>query len=67
MTFASSATADPSRVSHVLVDPDAITHNVEVLRRIAAPAGLWAVVKADGYGHGSVTAAVAALAGGADG
>ncbi|MGD9792733.1 MAG: alanine racemase [Acidimicrobiia bacterium] len=67
MTFAPSAVADPSRVSYALIDPDAITHNVEVLRRAAAPAGLWAVVKADGYGHGSVTAARAALAGGADG
>lgn len=67
MTFAPSATADPSRVSYAQIDPDAITHNVEVLRRIAAPAGLWAVVKADGYGHGAVTAARAALVGGADG
>ncbi|MBA3287131.1 MAG: alanine racemase, partial [Acidimicrobiia bacterium] len=32
------------------IDLDAITHNVTVLREIAAPAAVWAVVKADGYG-----------------
>ncbi len=47
------------------VDLAAITHNVESLRRCAGDAGLMAVVKADGYGHGMVPAARAALAGGA--
>ena len=50
------------RPSFVEVDPTAISRNVEVLRRLVAPAGLWAVVKADGYGHGAVTAARAELA-----
>jgi alanine racemase len=46
----------------------AIERNVARLRRELAPAtGLCAVVKADGYGHGAVPAARAALAGGARG
>ena len=48
------------------VDLGTITGNVEVLReRIPGPQ-LMAVVKADGYGHGSTQAARAAVAGGAD-
>jgi alanine racemase len=44
----------------------AIERNVARLRReLAGGAGLCAVVKADGYGHGAVPAARAALAGGA--
>jgi len=46
---------------------DAITHNVSLFRRQAAAAcRMMAVVKADGYGHGAVQAAIAAKAGGAD-
>jgi alanine racemase len=48
------------------VDLDAIAANVEVLRAHAPRAALLAVVKADGYGHGLVPAARAALSGGAD-
>ena len=48
------------------VDLDAIEHNVQVLRRHVAPAQLCAVVKADGYGHGAVPTARAALHAGAD-
>ncbi|HWJ60676.1 MAG TPA: alanine racemase [Acidimicrobiales bacterium] len=48
------------------VDLGAISANVAVLRERAAPAALCAVVKADGYGHGAVPVARAALAGGAD-
>lgn len=47
-----------------VIDADAITHNVRRLRAMTK-SGLIAVVKADGYGHGAVTAARAALAGGA--
>ncbi|CCG05076.1 alanine racemase [Blastococcus saxobsidens] len=51
--------------AEVVVDLDAIAANTAVLRgRVARP--LMAVVKADGYGHGLVPAARAALAGGAD-
>jgi alanine racemase len=47
------------------VDLDAITANVAALAATVAPARVCAVVKADGYGHGAVPAARAALAGGA--
>jgi alanine racemase len=49
------------------IDTSAIAHNVELIRRRVAPAMVWAVVKADGYGHGSVAVARAALAAGAEG
>jgi alanine racemase len=47
------------------VDLAAIERNCAELARIAAPARLCAVVKADGYGHGAAQAARAAQAGGA--
>ena len=47
------------------VRPAAIESNVRRLVERAGTAALCAVVKADGYGHGAVTAARAALAGGA--
>ena len=47
------------------IDLDAIRHNVGLLRHIASPAALCAVVKADGYGHGALDAAVASLEAGA--
>jgi alanine racemase len=47
------------------VSLDAIRANVIELRRLAAPADVCAVVKADGYGHGAVPVAQAALAAGA--
>lgn len=47
------------------IDASAIEHNVRVLRERAGTPEFLAVVKADGYGHGAVTAARAALAGGA--
>ena len=50
----------------VEVDTAAITANARSLqRRIGPSTSLMAVVKADGYGHGSVPVARAALAGGA--
>jgi alanine racemase len=53
------------RPSWVEIDLDAIAHNVRLLMDIAAPAQLCAVVKADGYGHGDVPVAEAALEAGA--
>ena len=47
------------------IDAGAVRRNAETLRRSAGDAELWAVVKADGYGHGAVDVARAALAGGA--
>lgn len=47
------------------VDLGAVGHNVGQLRRVAAPAQVCAVVKADGYGHGAAPVARAALDAGA--
>ena len=52
--------------SRALIDLDAYTHNLEVVRRFAGrKSRLIAVVKADAYGHGAVPIARAALAAGA--
>lgn len=61
---------DPSEAGsarvEAVVDLAAVRHNVEVLRRSAAPgAELMAVVKSDGYAHGAVPVASAALRAGA--
>src|SRR5580658_10454908 len=48
------------------VELGAITGNIAALRAHVAPAAMMAVVKADGYGHGAVPAALAAVRGGAD-
>lgn len=53
------------RVAAVDVDLDAISSNVAALKDLAPHSELCAVVKADGYGHGAVEVARAALAGGA--
>jgi len=44
-----------------------ISHNVAIVAQRTAPVQMWAVVKANGYGHGAVQVANAALAGGATG
>jgi alanine racemase len=49
----------------VTVDLGAVADNCRVLAAAAAPAELWAVVKADGYGHGAADVGAAALAAGA--
>lgn len=51
--------------SEVTIDLAALRSNVERLRAVAAPAELWAVVKADAYGHGAADVAPAALEAGA--
>jgi len=48
------------------IDLAAVRHNVRLLRELASPAQLCAVVKADGYGHGAVEVGRAALEAGAD-
>ena len=58
---------ESSRWAWAEIDLDAVAHNVGVLRAVVAPAGVWAVVKADGYGHGAIAVARAALAAGAGG
>jgi alanine racemase len=49
------------------IDLGAIVHNIRVLRERVAPAAVWAVVKADGYGHGALDVARAAISAGAEG
>lgn len=56
--------AEPFR--EAVVDLGAITRNVEHLRSSIGTPHTMAVVKANGYGHGAIESARAALAGGAD-
>jgi len=58
------ADRNPPRAD-VCVDLDAIRHNVRLLAAAAPDAEVMAVVKADGYGHGAVPVARAALSAGA--
>jgi alanine racemase len=51
--------------SSFTIDLGAIRRNAETLLRAAGGAELWAVVKAEGYGHGAVDVSRAALEGGA--
>jgi alanine racemase len=51
--------------SDLIVDLGAIRRNARTLLRALEGAELWAVVKADGYGHGAVDVAGAALGAGA--
>jgi alanine racemase len=52
--------------AEIVVDLDAIRHNVATLKERAAGAQMMTVVKADGYGHGMVPVARAAREAGAD-
>jgi len=47
------------------VDLDAVVHNLQVITRLASPARVMAVVKADAYGHGAVALARALESAGA--
>ena len=49
------------------IDLDALDNNLRVLRQRAAPAAVWACVKADGYGHGACAVAAQSLRSGAVG
>ncbi len=51
--------------SEITIDLAALRANVARMREAAAPAELWAVVKADAYGHGMLDAARASLEAGA--
>ncbi len=51
--------------SEITVDLGAIRRNARTLLAVLAGAELWAVVKADGYGHGAVDVGAAALGAGA--
>ena len=54
-----------SHRSEITIDLAALRANVTRMREAAAPAELWAVVKADAYGHGMLDAARASLEAGA--
>ena len=56
---------DPALRATARIDLDAVEGNVRALRACAGDAAVMAVVKADGYGHGILPSAGAALAGGA--
>ena len=51
--------------SEITIDLGALRRNVRTLLRALDGARLWAVVKADGYGHGAIDVAGAALGAGA--
>ncbi|WP_442973074.1 alanine racemase [Rhodococcus sp. NBC_00297] len=51
--------------AEALIDLDAVAHNIRILIEHAGDAAVMAVVKADGYNHGGVEVARAALAAGA--
>jgi alanine racemase len=51
--------------SEITIDLGAVRRNVRTLLRVLGETELWAVVKADGYGHGAVDCAEVALAEGA--
>ena len=57
--------SDAAPLRRARIDAGAIADNVRALRAAAGTPEFLAVVKADGYGHGAVTAARAALEGGA--
>jgi alanine racemase len=59
------ATVRPVERATARVDVGAVERNCALLKRRLGDTALCAVVKADGYGHGSVPCANAALAGGA--
>jgi alanine racemase len=51
--------------SEITIDLGALRRNVQRLRSVLGETELWAVVKADGYGHGAADVAAAALDAGA--
>ncbi len=51
--------------SEIAIDLGALRRNVVRLRSVLGPSELWAVVKADGYGHGAADVARAAVDAGA--
>jgi alanine racemase len=57
----------PHRWAWADVDLDVVAQNAARLAELARPAALWAVVKANAYGHGDREVARAAVTGGAQG
>ncbi|MDP9453150.1 MAG: alanine racemase, partial [Actinomycetota bacterium] len=65
MTAVDTALGAGGRPVWAEVDLEAVAANVRALCGVVAPAGLCAVVKADGYGHGALAVSRAALGAGA--
>ncbi len=59
--------ADAVRPTRAEVNLANLRHNLRVLRRVAGPTPIWAVLKADGYGHGAKAVARTLERAGADG
>ncbi len=55
-----------TRPTYAEISLAAVGHNIRKIKERVSPARVMAVVKADGYGHGAVATAKAALANGAD-
>jgi alanine racemase len=62
-----AAPADAVRPTRAEVNLQALRHNLAVVKRHAEAASLWAVLKADGYGHGAPAVARTLERAGADG
>src|SRR5580700_12301501 len=62
-----AAPADALRPTRAEVDLEALGHNLHVVRKHAGEARVWAVLKADGYGHGAPAVARTLERAGADG
>src|SRR5947209_8708471 len=62
-----AAPADAVRPTRAEVNLEALRHNLRVVARHAGPAKVWAVLKADGYGHGAPAVARTLERAGADG
>ncbi len=61
---APDAAVRPTRAE---IDLSALRHNLRAVRRAAGPARIWAVLKADGYGHGAPAVARTLERAGVDG
>jgi len=62
-----AAPADAVRPTRAEVNLEALRHNLRVVRRAAGGARVWAVLKADAYGHGAPAVARTLERAGADG
>src|ERR1700685_1879307 len=62
-----AAPADAIRPTRAEVNLEALRHNLHIVRRHARGARVWAVLKADGYGHGAPAVARTLERAGADG
>src|ERR1700733_11894194 len=62
-----AAPADAVRPTRAEINLEALRHNLFVVKRHAGSARVWAVLKADGYGHGAPAVARTLERAGADG